>query len=244
MTLAVDWHGSNLAGWFVSEKIFDCRAYWSEGEFWTRAGNLIKAPKWFKRGMPKHDVDGGIYAGRKGFQAASNATRFGGKWFDEPGLEFVAFDFPGMEATWDKRIREAARALKQSAVGRAVDFFQIAPDCKSYRQLTEFLLKLRPLGGEGACMRNPEIKTYETGRSENLLRFKFDNPFADFLTSGREAKCREAARHRAESARPAVGFDVSRLPYDAEIEYNISAILDGAGDFSLLTKRGRRALLA
>ncbi len=175
MTLAVDWHGSKLAGWFVSEKIFDCRVYWHGGEFWTRHGNLVRAPKWFKKGMPKDDVDGGIYAGRKGFQIASNATRFGGHWFDEPDLEFVAFDFPGKEATWDQRIAEAARALRGSAAGRAIDFFQLAPDCKSYSALTAFLKKLRPLGGEGACMRNPETTTYETGRSKNLLRFKFVN---------------------------------------------------------------------
>ena len=158
MTLAVDWRGSNLADWFVSKKIFDCRVMWDGSEFWTRHGNMVKAPKWFKRGLPRVRIDGGIYAGRKGFQIASNATRFGGKWFDEPGLEFVAFDFPEVSGRWDKRIRAAGRALKKSATCRAIDFFEIAPDCQSYRQLTEFLLKLRTLGGEGACMRNPKLQ--------------------------------------------------------------------------------------
>ncbi len=176
MTLSVDWHGQDLAGHFVSEKIWDCRVHWDGGdtrEFWTRLGHVVKAPKWFKRGLPRCRIDGGIYAGRKGFQIASNATRFGGHWFDDAPMEFVAFDHPEVTGRWDNRIREAARALKGSAVGRAIDFFQLAPDCENYSELTAFLKKLRPLGGEGVCMRNPDVTTYETGRTRNLLRFKF-----------------------------------------------------------------------
>lgn len=176
MTLARDWHGSNLAGWFISEKIFDCRVTWDggdTGEFWTRLGHAVKAPKWFKRGLPRCRIDGGIYAGRRGFQIASNATRFGGHWFDDGLLEFVAFDHPEVMGRWDKRIREAARALKQCRTARAIEFFQLATDCRDYRPMTDFLKKIRPLGGEGVCMRNPDVTTYETGRTGNLLRFKF-----------------------------------------------------------------------
>ena len=79
-----------------------------------RAGNLVKAPIWFKRGLPSVDFDGDIYAGRTDFQIVSNATRLGGKWFDDGHLGFVAFDLPEMAATWDKRITDAAKALKKS----------------------------------------------------------------------------------------------------------------------------------
>ena len=171
MTLAVDMTGDRtVKGWLASEKIFDCRAYWQSGEFWTRSGHLIEAPKWFKRGLPKCDIDGGIYAGRKGFQAASNAVRFGGKWFEQPDLEFVAFDFPGLEATWDRRILEAKRAVKNSATGRAVQFERI----RDIHHFTEFLLRIRKLGGEGGIFRNPDVVGYEVGRSKNYLRFKYE----------------------------------------------------------------------
>ena len=170
MTLAVDWTGqTSFVGWFASEKIFDCRAVWDGGEFWTRSGRIVPAPKWFKRGLPGNRIDGGIYAGRTGFQIASNAVRLGGKWFEDGHLEFVAFDFPELAATWDKRITEAAKALKKSAFARAIDFERIADPL----HLVRFMQRIRAAGGEGGCFRQPDVTTYETGRTENLLRWKF-----------------------------------------------------------------------
>jgi hypothetical protein len=170
MTLAVDWVGQwSLVGWFASEKIFDCRAMWDGADFWTRSGRIVPAPKWFKRGLPKVQIDGGIYAGRTGFQTASNAVRLGGRWFDNRDLEFVAFDFPGMAATWDRRIAEAAKALKKSACARAIDFERIADPL----HLVRFMRRIRAAGGEGGCFRHPDAIGYEQGRTENLLRWKF-----------------------------------------------------------------------
>jgi len=143
MTLAMDMTGQEpVKGWLASEKIFDCRAYWHAGEFWTRSGHQIKAPA---------------------------AVRFGGRWFADPGLEFVAFDFPELHATWDKRIREAARAVKGSAAARAVTFERI----RDIHQFVAFLTRIRKLGGEGGIFRNPDAVGYETGRSVNYLRVKF-----------------------------------------------------------------------
>src|ERR1017187_2487735 len=172
MTLARDWIGqSSLINWFASEKIFDCRVMWDGSDFWTRSGRIVPAPKWFKRGLPRVRIDGGIYAGRTGFQIASNAVRLGGKWFDDGHLEFVAFDFPELAATWDKRIIEAAKALKKSACARAIEFERIGDP----QHLVRFMLRIRAAGGEGDCFRNPDCDRYETGRTENLLRWKFDN---------------------------------------------------------------------
>jgi len=48
MTLATDYHpGIDSAGWLVSEKMEDVRAYWDGVQFWTRGGNAITAPEWF-----------------------------------------------------------------------------------------------------------------------------------------------------------------------------------------------------
>lgn len=175
MTLAVDWTGQTaFIGWLASEKIFDCRVMWDGSEFWTRSGRTVPAPAWFKRGLPSVRIDGGIYAGRTGFQIASNAVRLGGKWFEDGRLEFVAFDFPDMAATWDRRITEAGRALKSSAHGRAIEFERIT----NPKHLAEFMMRIRAAGGEGGCFRPPDCDRCETGRTDNLLRWKFTNPKA------------------------------------------------------------------
>jgi DNA ligase-1 len=35
-------------GWYMSEKIDGVRCYWSGNEMYTRNGNIIHAPQWFK----------------------------------------------------------------------------------------------------------------------------------------------------------------------------------------------------
>jgi DNA ligase-1 len=170
MTLCTDMRGDrSVVGWLASEKIFDCRVMWDGETFWTRHGNAVKAPKWFTRGLPRCRIDGGIYAGRTGFEVASAATRFGGEWFGN-GVEFVAFDFPDMAATWDKRITEAAHAVNGCRTARATAFERI----DDIHHFIKFLTGIRKLGGEGGIFRNPDAVGYETGRSENYQRVKYE----------------------------------------------------------------------
>ena len=174
-TLAVDLTSQWVGGWFWQEKIRDCRVMWTGREFVTRHNNVVPAPKWFTKGLPKMRIDGGIWAGRHGFQAASNAVRFGGHWFDEPDIAFTPFDLPDMVGTWDKRQREAVNAIRGCACAVAVPFHRV--DDKLTFKLTPnsyagLLMRLQKLGSEGAVFRHPEQDRYETGRSEHLLRTK------------------------------------------------------------------------
>lgn len=176
MTLALDLTTQWPGGWFWQEKIRDCRVMWDGAQFWTRHGNIVPAPKWFTRGLPRVRIDGGIWAGRHGFQIASNAVRFGGHHFDEPDLRFTPFDLPEMAGRWDVRQREAGKVIRgcQSAVaipfGRVEDKISFAkPTANSYAGI---LLRIQKLGGEGAIFRNPDGEQYETGRSKNFLRVK------------------------------------------------------------------------
>lgn len=168
MTLAVDWHGEDVRGWFVSEKIEDCRVMWDGCEFWTRHGNIVPAPRWFKRGLPKCRIDGGIWAGRGKFQQASKAVRLGGNWFSDVPLQFVPFDFPDMAGGWEVRIAEANRAIRRSACGAELRFHRIGGAADWFKVIKA----IAPLGGEGVMFRSPEVTRYETGRSRGLLRFK------------------------------------------------------------------------
>lgn len=172
MTLAQDWKGEPLFGWFVSEKIEDCRVMWDggdSGEFWTRHGNIVPAPRWFKKGLPKCRIDGGIWAGRGKFAQASNAVRLGGHWFDDVPLQFVPFDLPERGGIWDARITEANRAIALAQCAAPLRFQRV----KHYADWMGILRRIAPLQGEGVIFRSPEVSRYETGRSGGLLRFKF-----------------------------------------------------------------------
>ena len=175
MTLAVDLKGQWVGGWFWQEKIRDCRVMWDGAQFWTRHGNIVPAPKWFTKGLPKMRIDGGIWAGRHGFQIASNAVRFGGHHFDHPALSFAPFDLPDLAGRWDVRQREAAQAIKGCPFAAALPFARVRADLCFRPEKNTFagiLLGLQKLGSEGAIFRQPECEHYETGRSENFLREK------------------------------------------------------------------------
>ena len=177
MTLATDLRGEWPGGWFYSEKLDGCRAYWDGQQFWTRGGNVITAPKWFTKGLPKAHLDGEIWAGRKGFQAASNAVRLGGKWFEVPKIQFAVFDCPQAPGTWAQRMREAGKAVRQAACAVAVTFARVRDDLywgmPRRNDYAEILMRFHRLGAEGVMFRHPEHDRYDTGRSENLLRVKF-----------------------------------------------------------------------
>lgn len=183
MTLAVDMNGSrSVVGWLASEKLNGCRAFWDGRQFWTRGGHVVDAPAWFTRGLPAVPLDGEIWAGRghgagndnSAFKVASNAVRLGGRWFDETDdghpLGFAAFDFPHHPGGWVQRMAEARKAVRGCGHASAVRVTRI----RDIHQFTEFLLRIRRLGGEGGIFRNPDAVGYEFGRSENYLRVKFD----------------------------------------------------------------------
>jgi DNA ligase-1 len=169
MTLAVDMHGCHsVDGWLASEKLNGCRAYWDGKQFWTRGGNVIKAPKWFTKGLPKMHLDGEIHAGRgHGFgngntpyKVAMTAVVHGGKWFTNE-IRFTAFDAPQITGNWLERLAAIPAALRVAHV-RISDI----------HHFVSYLINLRKLGAEGGMFRNPASIGYEQGRTENLLRFK------------------------------------------------------------------------
>ena len=177
MTLATDWTSTDVTGWFASEKLNGCRAYWDGRTFWTRGGISVDAPAWFTKGLPKIHLDGEIHAGRgvgfgnqnTAYKSAMTAVRHGRKWFDE-SIRFTAFDAPHAAGNWQQRMAEAEQAVSRCQFATAINFWRV----KTFgADIVNFMLKIRPLHGEGICLRNPETTTYEMGRTQNLLRFKF-----------------------------------------------------------------------
>jgi hypothetical protein len=100
-------------------------------------------------------------------------VRLGGKWFDESDhgqpLRFAAFDFPHHSGGWMERMAEARKAVRGCVHAAPVSDTRM----RDIHHFTDYLTRLRKLGAEGGMFRDPAAIGYETGRSENLLRFKF-----------------------------------------------------------------------
>jgi DNA ligase 1 len=131
MTLGTDWAGQDPAGWIASEKLDGCRAYWDGSQFWTRSGKIINAPALFIAGLPACHLDGEIWAGRGGFDATSDAVRFGRF---SPKVQFAIFAFPTSEKIPVET--EFAFTVKNWIV-------------ESRRQMIKDLLAIKSQGGEG-----------------------------------------------------------------------------------------------
>lgn len=169
MTLLKDWNGkTNLTGWWFSEKLDGCRAFWDGFNLWTRDGNRIKAPVEFTRLLPAgFRLDGELWAGRDAFQTARLATQYG-QWTD--AVRFMVFDAPDVAGNWMVRLQSAARAIGNCGVARTVK----AGVVKDFNHLCKVFFAIHGAMGEGLVLRNPQAVGYERGRSVNALRIKKD----------------------------------------------------------------------
>lgn len=162
MTLGRDWeYGDDLAGWWLSEKLDDVRAYWDGYRCWTRGGKQIHLPDFIRCGLPEgFALDGGIFAGRGQFRTACNAVQFN-HWNAQ--CRFVAFDAPNVAGPLPHRIAEARRHYQL-----VIDFVPYV----SIRETNGMLLDIQQAGGEGIVARDPSVPFYERGRVNSLLKIK------------------------------------------------------------------------
>ena len=164
MTLGKDWAGQCVDGWFVTEKLDGIRAYWNGKQFWTRGGNVIAAPDWFTAGLPDGlALDGEIWAGRGNLQTARLAVQHA-RW--TPTVRFVVFDCPAFIGDIAQRLKMACRHT--SGLVGVVTVSRVA----NLRALRREFRRVLASGGEGLMLRNPATKTYEQGRTGNLLKVK------------------------------------------------------------------------
>ena len=180
MTLGTDYAGQDPLGWFVSEKLDGCRAFWDGRHLWTRHGKQIDAPAWFTAGLPATlRLDGEIYAGRGCFEQSRRAVQYGGHHFTR-AIRFVVFDCPDATGDYLARMDVARNAVRQCCYAQAVAVDTIT----DRREVFARLQAIQARGGEGLMLRNPNVTHYERGRTANLLKVKQAHPammLLDFL---------------------------------------------------------------
>lgn len=154
-----DWDGRDVSGWYASEKMDGCRAYWDGANLYTKEGNPINAPHITETLPQGFALDGELWAGRGQFEAARLFTQYGK---NPERVRFVAFDAPGAGGDWPERL--AAAAAHGVAVVKAWTIDDMG-------QLLGDLVQHLENGAEGLMVRLPG-RHYKPGRSALLLKVK------------------------------------------------------------------------
>jgi DNA ligase-1 len=201
LLLAESWdNATDLANWWMSEKLDGVRAYWDGKQFLSRQGNIYHAPDWFVEGLPSVPLDGELWIDRKKFQRTVSIVRRQDKndlWNE---VRFLIFDAPAAAGGFEERLAFLKEAL---AKGAAKFARQHAHErCKSLDALRAELARIETLGGEGLMLRQPGSK-YVAGRSSTLLKVKSFHD-AEAVVVGHQAG---AGRHKGR-----LGALLVRLP--------------------------------
>jgi DNA ligase-1 len=170
LLLAHTWENDlDLSGWWMSEKLDGCRAWWTGEVFLSRQGNVFHAPDWFTTGLPAVPLDGELWLARKSFQRTVSIVRRQDKSDHWREIRYLVFDLPAVQAPFEERLAELRdRFQSQQPEFAIVHEHQL---CRSLDHLREELARVTAIGGEGLMMRQPGSR-YETGRSPTLLKVK------------------------------------------------------------------------
>jgi DNA ligase-1 len=160
---------TDLAGWWMSEKLDGVRAYWDGRRFVSRLGNQYHAPGWFTAGLPAFPLDGELWLDRKAFQRTVSIVRRQDQSDEWREIKYLVFDAPGHGGAFEARVRHYHDfiAAKQPGYVRAHPH----EPCRGVDHLREELRRVEALGGEGLMLRRPG-SSYEVGRSHSLLKVK------------------------------------------------------------------------
>ena len=170
LLLAGSWDTTtNLAGWWLSEKLDGVRAYWDGRQFLSRLGNLYHAPDWFVASLPAVPLDGELWIDRKKFQRTVSIVRRQDKTDLWREVRFLVFDAPAATGAFEDRLAFVRDAF--GGTGPAFARMHAQALCKNLAHLRAELARVEAVGGEGLMLREPGSK-YVIGRSTTLLKVK------------------------------------------------------------------------
>lgn len=168
-TLLRDWEGSDVSGWYMSEKLDGWRMLWDGENFISRQGKVFDAPEWFKAGMPKKPLDGELFLGRGMFNGIQAAMASG--WV---GLEYRIFDAPEIKGDYKNRLRYSDA---WDRLGKKTDHARLVGHtiCEGIEHMMKYAAEIVANGGEGVVLRNPNAE-YKAGRTSDVLRWVPQDP--------------------------------------------------------------------
>ena len=170
LLLAHSWENDiDLSDWWFSEKLDGVRAYWDGSHFWSRQGNVYRAPAWFTEQLPNVPLDGELWLARKAFQRTVSIVRRHDATDLWREIKFVVFDAPAIADVFEARQKFLSEMLGSDRVRYAEHLKQTR--CRDVAHLQSELARITALSGEGLMLRQPHSR-YEIGRSSTLLKVK------------------------------------------------------------------------
>jgi DNA ligase-1 len=164
--------GTDIAGWWVSEKLDGVRALWTGTHFISRGtrdgGQVYNVPEWFKAMMPPVPLDNELWLGRGRFNECSGLCRSNNpndpRWRE---MSCVVLDAPMHAGTFEERQEFIRTALDGRAHPNVVLHKQSR--LESTAQVEPLLKLVEGLKGEGLIVRKPGSR-YEFGRRSPAMR--------------------------------------------------------------------------
>lgn len=169
--LAQRYREQDPTGWWVSEKLDGCRAFWDGQVLRTKDSWLpIDAPAYVTAGLPRgRSLDGELWAGRGTFELVRVLVQY--RHASDPAwrrVRYMVFDAPTTDAVpVEARWQEAEKLAKCARAAQMVRQWRCGGEAQLHR---EFARVVRG-GGEGLMLREPG-HCYDFGRSRSWLKMK------------------------------------------------------------------------
>ncbi len=162
--------GVDVKQYLISEKYDGVRAFWDGKQLISRQGNIINAPEWFIKDLPKIQLDGELWMGRGKFDALSGAVRkdkpIDAEW---KNISYQIFELPNAKGPFEARAKRIVEIVKQANLPQlnAVAQFRVNDESALKLRLKQVVKN----GGEGLMLHRADA-VYTTGRSDVLLKLK------------------------------------------------------------------------
>ena len=169
MMLAGRYARQNVAGWWLSEKLDGCRAFWDGKTLRTRTWAPILAPSRITSRLPAGvALDGELWGGRGTFDRCRVAVQYRpADHEDWDGVNFHVFDAPTTKAVpLETRLATASRLAASAHV-------EFCPQirCGGGADAVAAMQEVVRGGGEGVVLRRPG-SFYCFDRSSDWLKVK------------------------------------------------------------------------
>jgi len=162
--------GLDVTQYLVSEKYDGMRAFWDGKQLMTRQGNVIHAPAWFTKDLPKSPLDGELWLARGQYDALSSTVRkeipIDAEW---KNISYMVFELPNASGTFELRAKRIVEIVKVANVShlKAVTQIRVKDEAELKKALKQVVV-----AGEEGLMLHREDAHYVTGRSDVMLKLK------------------------------------------------------------------------